>query len=243
MLNCYIVDDELHALNILADYVARTPNINLVGKSDDPIQALQEINDIVPDVAFFDIEMPHLSGLELSKLVKKEISIIFTTAHPNFAVDAFDSGSYDFLLKPIKYERFLKSVQKIAEIRKSMNPEILPHAQKDHIFIQSGFKGQMIRINLEDIIYIESLNNYIIIHLVNEKYIVYLTLKETIETLPANWFSRIHKSIIVNDDKIKSIEGNRVIIDDKTKLPIGSSYKQSFLEKISKNLVKRKLAT
>jgi len=242
MLNCYIVDDELHALNVLSDYIIRTPNINLVGKCDDPLLALQEINDIVPDVAFFDIEMPNISGIELSKLVKKEISIIFTTAHPNFAVDAFDCGSYDFLLKPIKYERFLRSIQKIAEIRKVLNQDPVAHFQKDHIFIQSGLKGQMIRINLEDIVYIESLNNYIIIHVNNEKYIVYLTLKETLETLPANWFSRIHKSIIVNDDKIKSIEGNRVIIDDKTKLAIGSTYKDAFLEKISKNLVKRKLS-
>jgi len=245
MLNCYVVDDELHALNVISDYIARTPNTSLVGRCDDPVAALQEINDIMPDIAFVDIEMPNISGLEFSKLVRKEISIIFTTAHPNFAVDAFDYGSYDFLLKPIKYERFLKSIQKVAEIRKSLSlsHDMLTHSQKDHIFIQSGLKGQMIRINLEDIIYIESLNNYIIIHLSNEKYIVYLTLKETIETLPSNWFSRIHKSIIVNDDKIKSIEGNRVIIDDKIKLAIGSTYKDSFLEKISKNLVKRKLSS
>lgn len=241
MLNCYIVDDELHALNVLSDYISRTPNINLAGKSDDPIAALLEVNEIVPDVVFVDIEMPNISGLEFSKLVKKEVSIIFTTAHPNFAVDAFEYGVHDFLLKPIKYERFLKSVQKVAEMRKNMGQDLV-HPQKDHIFIQSGLKGQMIRINLEDIIYIESLNNYIIIHLSNEKYIVYLTLKETIDTLPSHWFSRIHKSIIVNDDKIKSIEGNRVIIDDKTKLAIGSTYKESFLEKISKNLVKRRLS-
>lgn len=243
MLNCYIVDDELHALNVLSDYIARTPNVSLAGKSDDPIAALLEINEMMPDVAFVDIEMPNLTGLEFSKLVKKGISVIFTTAHPNFAVDAFEHGVYDFLLKPIKYERFVKSIQKISDIRKSMTPDVLTHPQKDHIFIQSGLKGQMIRINLEDIIYIESLNNYIIIHLNNEKYIVYLTLKETIDTLPSNWFSRIHKSIIVNDDKIKSIEGNRVVIDDKIKLAIGSTYRDSFLEKISKNLVKRRLSS
>jgi two-component system LytT family response regulator len=244
MLNCYVVDDELHALNVISDYITRTPNIHLMGKSNDPIAALQQINELLPDVAFVDIEMPYLSGIEFSKLVKKEVTIVFTTAHPNFAVDAFDCGSYDFLLKPIKYERFLKSIQKITEMRKTLSlaHEILQHPQKDHIFIQSGLKGQMIRINLEDIVYIESLNNYIIIHLAHEKYIVYLTLKETIDTLPANWFSRIHKSIIVNDDKIKSIEGNRVIIDDKIKLAIGNTYRESFLEKISKNLVKRKLS-
>jgi len=243
MLNCYIVDDELHALNVLSDYIARTPNVSLAGKSDDPIAALLEINEIMPDVAFVDIEMPNITGLEFSKLVKKEISIIFTTAHPNFAIDAFEHGVYDFLLKPIKYERFVKSIQKITDIRKSLSQDVLAHPQKDHIFIQSGLKGQMIRINLEDIIYIESLNNYIIIHLNHEKYIVYLTLKETIDTLPSNWFSRIHKSIIVNDDKIKSIEGNRVIIDEKIKLAIGSTYRDAFLEKISKNLVKRKLSS
>jgi DNA-binding LytR/AlgR family response regulator len=242
MLSCYIVDDEFHAINLLSDYVNRTANITLAGSNNDPIAALREINDLSPDIAFVDIEMPNISGLEFSRLVRKGIYIIFTTGYPNFAVDAFDQGSSDFLLKPIKYERFLKSVQKITDLKKAAIPDAVIQPQKDHIFIQSGLKGQMIRVNLEDIIYIESLNNYIVIHLPYEKYIVYLTLKETIETLPAASFSRIHKSIIVNDDKIKSIEGNRVIIDDKTKLAIGTTFKEPFLEKISKNLVKRRLS-
>ena len=241
MLNCYIVDDEFHALKVLADYVIRTPNINLVGKSEDPIMALQEINDIEPDILFLDIEMPSISGLEFSKLVKRETTVIFTTAHPNFAVDAFDHDSCDFLLKPIKYERFLKSIQKASEARKIGVKEEITPIQKDHIFVQSGVKGQMIRITLTDIVYIESLNNYIIIHLNNEKHIVYLTLKETIDTLPPEIFSRIHKSFIVNDDKIRSIEGNRVIMDDKIKLTIGSSFRETFLKKISKHLMKKHL--
>jgi two-component system LytT family response regulator len=241
MLNCYVVDDEFHALNIIAGYINKTPNINLTGKNEDPILALQHINEIAPDIVFVDIEMPSISGLEFSKLLNKDTTIIFTTAHPNFAVDAFDYGVCDFLLKPVKYERFLKSIQKVIEMRKAaVGKQESEQPQKDHIFIQSGLKGQIIRVNLQDVTYIESLNNYIIIHLSNEKYIVYLTLKETIDTLPSTCFSRIHKSIIVNDDKIRSIEGNRVIIDDKTKLAIGNSFKEAFMEKISKNLVKRK---
>jgi DNA-binding LytR/AlgR family response regulator len=239
MLNCYIVDDESHALNVLAGYITKTPQVNLIGTSQDPIVALQEINDMLPDIAFVDIEMPMMSGLELSRLIKKETSIIFTTAHPNFAVDAFDQGSFDFLLKPIRYERFLRSIQKVSEMRLRMASDTM--VQKDHIFIQSGFKGQMIRIKIEDIYFIESMNNYVIIHVNKEKHIVYLTLKETLDTLPKVLFSRIHKSLIVNDEKIRSIEGNMVVIDDKTKLTIGNTYKDAFLEKISRNLVKRKI--
>jgi DNA-binding LytR/AlgR family response regulator len=236
------VDDEFHAIEVLANYVDKTPNIQLLGKCDDPVLALQEINETTPDLVFVDIEMPVISGLEFKNLIKDTTSIVFTTAQASFAVDAFNQGHYDFLLKPIKYERFLKSIQKITEIRKKEESLALIDApKKDHIFIQSGLKGQMIRIPLVEILYIESLNNYVIIYLKEEKHIVYLTLKEIIQTLPAESFSRIHKSIIVNDEKIKLIEGNRVVINEKTKLAIGNSFKDGFLEKIFKNLIKRKI--
>jgi len=241
MLNCYIVDDEIHALNVLAGYVNKTPNINLVGSSEDPVVALQQINRLVPDIAFLDVDMPTMTGLELSRLINRQTAVIFTTAHANYAVDAFDMDTVDFLLKPIKYERFLKSVEKITEMRRNSGPEVITITQKDHIFIQSGLKGQMVRIRLRDIDYIESTNNYITIYLPNnQSHVVYITLKETLDTLPEEMFSRIHKSIIVNDEKIQSVEGNRVIIDEQTSLPIGNTFREPFLEKISKYLVRRK---
>ncbi len=241
MTTCYVIDDESHAINILNSYINQTPGLELIGSNDNPVKALQEISALKPDIVFTDIEMPLLSGTEVSKHFDKKIKVVFTTAHPGFAVEAFDLGSHDYLLKPIKYQRFLQCIQRL----KPPNAEQVKNANNDespkHIYVQSGTKGQMARIKLEDILYIESLNNYIIIHLPDYKHIVYLTLKEILLTLPESTFSRIHKSIIINDDKIRFIEGNQVIIQDKLKLTIGNSYREYFFNKISKSVLKRRI--
>jgi len=238
MTTCYVIDDESHAINILLSYINQTPGLELVGSNDNPIKALEEISTLQPDIVFTDIEMPILTGTEVSKHFDKKIKVVFTTAHPGFALEAFELGSYDYLLKPIKYERFLQCVQRLKpELEKSA----ITHEAPKHIYVQSGTKGQMARIKLEEILFIESLNNYIIIHLPDIKHIVYLTLKEMQHTLPEPNFSRIHKSIIINDDKIRLIEGNQVIIQDKIKLTIGNSYREYFFNKIAKSILKRKL--
>lgn len=236
MLNCYIVDDELHALNILADYIARTPGLNLIGKSLSAVSALEEVNARRPDLAFVDIEMPELSGLALSELFPKIITVVFTTAHAGFAASAFDLGSYDFLLKPIKYERFLKTIQKIQNIRRDLYHN---NHEKSHIFIPSDIKGKMTRVNLTEVIYIESMSNYLVIYLSHEKHVLHMTLNEMEASLPEN-FSRIHRSVIINENKIKSVKGNQVIISEKTKLTVGQNYRADFLKKISQFLMKRK---
>jgi len=239
MLTCYIVDDELHAIDVLKSYISKTPSTELIGCNQNPLIALTEINEKLPDIAFIDVNMPQLSGLECSNLINKDVSIIFTTAHAEYAVDAFNLNAYDFLLKPVKYERFLQTIFKVAERRLQKQPGELSSLKEDHIFIHSGLKGQMIRIDLNDIVYIESLNNYLIFHLNTEKHIVYITLKELIQALPSNSFSRIHKSVIVNDSKIKAIESNQVVINDKLRLTIGQAYKEDFFNKLSKNIVKK----
>ncbi len=241
MTTCYIIDDESHAINILNSYINQTPGLELIGSNDNPVNALHEISALQPDIVFTDIEMPLLSGTEVSKHFNKKIKVVFTTAHPGFALEAFDLGSYDYLLKPIKYQRFLQCVQRL----KPQDPEpkkiVAADEPPKHIFVQSGAKGQMARIKFDDILYIESLNNYIIIHLPDNKHIVYLTLKEILLSLPEPTFSRIHKSLIINDDKIRFIEGNQVIIHDKIKLTIGNSYREYFFNKISKSILKRRI--
>lgn len=243
MTTCYIIDDESHAISILNNYINETPGLKLVGSNGNPVNALHEIAALQPDIVFTDIEMPVLSGTEVSKHFDKKIKVVFTTAHPGFALEAFDLGSYDYLLKPIKYQRFLQCVQRLLmHDTESLNPKNLNTGEPSkHIYVQSGTKGQMARIKLDDILFIESLNNYIIIHLPDNKHIVYLTLKEILLTLPESTFSRIHKSIIINDDKIRFIEGNQVIIQDKIKLTIGNSYREYFFNKISKSILKRRI--
>jgi two-component system LytT family response regulator len=241
MTTCYIIDDECHAINILNSYIDQTPGLELVGSNENPVNALQEISALKPDIVFTDIEMPLLTGIEVSKHFDKKIKVVFTTAHPGFALEAFDLGSYDYLLKPIKYQRFLQCVQRLKPPETEPQKSIAADEPATHIYVQSGTKGQMARIKLEDILYIESLNNYIIIHLPDNKHIVYLTLKEMLLTLPESTFSRIHKSIIINDDKIRFIEGNQVIVQDKIKLTIGNSYREYFFNKIAKSILKRRI--
>ncbi|WP_342648152.1 LytTR family DNA-binding domain-containing protein [Mucilaginibacter sp. CSA2-8R] len=241
MTTCYIIDDESHAINILNSYINQTPGLELIGSNDNPVNALQEISALQPDIVFTDIEMPLLSGTEVSKHFDKKIKIVFTTAHPGFALEAFELGSYDYLLKPIKYQRFLQCIQRLKPPDAEQKQNVDNAESPKHIYVQSGTKGQMARIMLEDILYIESLNNYIIIHMPDNKHIVYLTLKEILLTLPESTFSRIHKSIIINDNKIRFIEGNQVIIQDKLKLTIGNSYREYFFNKIAKSILKRRI--
>jgi DNA-binding LytR/AlgR family response regulator len=239
MLKCYIIDDETHALEILTKYIEQTPELTLIGFNTNPVLGVQEINTLHPDLVFMDIEMPMLSGTEASRLIQHDTIIVFTTAHSGFALQAFDLGSHDYLLKPIRYERFLQSVGRIRS--KFINhPLEITQTESNHIFVQSGAKGQIVRVDLKEVFYIESLNNYIVIYTTHEKHIVYITLKEILSTLPEKQFERIHKSIIVNLDRIKSIEGSKVVVEDQTKLPIGNSYRDGFLSRISKNLVRKK---
>lgn len=238
MLTCYVLDDELHAIDIIKSYIAKTPNTELIGFNQNPLMALNEINSKLPDIAFVDVNMPHLSGIDCFNLIKKEVSIIFTTAYAQYAVDAFDRNAYDFLLKPVKYERFLQTILKVTDYRlqQSANARLY---KDDHVFIHTGLKGQMTRIEFDDILYIESLNNYLVFHLKTEKHIVYITLKELIQTLPTDGFSRIHKSVIVNNSKIKTIESNQVIVNEKIRLNIGQAFKGDFLNKLSKQIIKK----
>lgn len=239
MLTCYVLDDEFHAIDILKSYITKTPITELIGYNQNPVAAISEINEKLPAIAFVDVNMPHLSGLECSTLINKDVSIIFTTAHAEYAVDAFNQNAYDFLLKPVKYERFLQTILKVTDGRLQKKYTGIQSLKEDHIFVHSGLKGQMVRIAFDDILYIESLNNYLVFHLKTEKHIVYITLKELLQALPGDNFSRIHKSVIINDSKIKAIESSQVVLNDKLRLTIGQAYKEDFFNKLSKSIVKK----
>jgi len=236
MCRCYIIDDESHAIQLLTGYVGQTPGLNLIGSSVDPISGLHAVLANKPDVLFLDVDMPKMSGLDLYNGLDKNIKVIFTTAHPNYAVEAFDLAAADFLLKPIRYSRFLKSVSKIMDTPKGLQAGPV----SDFFFIQSSIKAKMFRINFDDVSYIESFNNYLVIHLRSEQHIVYMSLRELLEKLPDTKFCRIHKSYIINFSKIRAVEGNRVFLSDIPELPIGSQYKVAFFKLIQSNFLQKK---
>ena len=240
MITCYIVDDEAHAIEVLERYIAQTPGVELVGSTENPLLALEAISQgkVEPEIVFADVDMPQLSGVDLADLIAPHARVVFTTAYPNFAVDAFDKNAVDYLLKPITYERFLKSLNKIRERRPASPACAKPLEEACYFFVKSEVKGKLERVDLADILYVEALHNYVRIHLTHKKIITYLTMKELEAQLPAASFSRVHKSFIVHNNKVKAVEGNQVLLENDTKIALGATHRDSFLANINARLVK-----
>jgi DNA-binding LytR/AlgR family response regulator len=231
MISCYIIDDEFHAIEILSDLIALTPGLELAGHQTSPLMALEDLQSSrPPDITFIDIHMPELSGMAFAAHVQQLTTVIFTTAYAKFAVEAFERDAFDYLLKPISQERFLTCITKYK--KKLGGPAARP--KEDFFYVKSDVKGKMVRINTPDITYIEGALNYVIIHLLSDtKQITYLTMSEIEQYLPENDFLRIHKSFIVNTQKIRFITGEEISLVDKSILSIGSAYKAQFLERLN----------
>lgn len=238
MITCYVIDDEFHAIEILCDLIMKTPGLELLGHTTNPLIGLDFITSgNAPNLTFVDIDMPELSGIELAELVNLYTSVIFTTAYNQFAVEAFEKEAFDYLLKPINHARFLKCINKY----KKQSIKNLLLKKKEYFYIKGEVKGKLIRINIDEITYIEGALNYIIIHMIDgKKQITYLTLSEFQDFLPETMFFRIHRSFIINTEKIKSIGGNNITLDDKTILNIGNAYKEDFFGSLNKRLLKTK---
>lgn len=231
-IDCYVVDDEKHAIEALSDYINQTPGWNLVGTETRPLHAFQEITSkrVKPDVTFLDIDMPKLSGMQLSELIRPHTEIIFSTAYPSYALPAFERNALDYLLKPITYERFLKTVSRAQEILRAKKIQPV----QEYFFIHSDKKSKMLKINTNEISYIQGLSNYIQLHTVSGNiHTIYISMKELSEKLPYEQFFRTHRSFIVNINQVELIQGNGVILKDKTHIPLGVAYKEEFLKKIN----------
>lgn len=233
MNTCYVIDDEHHAIETLAGYINKFPGLNLIGSCINPLEAINEVRNAEKiDIVFLDVDMPELSGLEVADIISPYADVIFTTAYPNYAVQAFEKNGSDFLLKPISFERFTKSVTKVQNLISS-RMTTSQHSTNEHFFINPGIKGRMIQLSYSDILYIEGLKNYVIIYTVEGKYITYLSMREIEKSIPLSRFIRIHKSYIINIDRIKSIDGNNVLLSQSSELPIGISFKDSFINMIN----------
>ena len=225
-LTCAIVDDEPLALNLLESYVAKTPFLLMKGKYSSAVQAMQELPDNPVDLLFLDIQMPELNGLEFSKMLSTHTRVIFTTAFSQYAIDGYKVNALDYLLKPISYTDFLQAAGKALQWF-----ELLLRTDKseeaESIFVKSEYK--LVQIELKNILYVEGLKDYVKIYEENApKPILSLTsLKAMEELLPPSRFIRVHRSFIVQKDKIRLVERGRIVFG-KNYIPISDSYKQAF---------------
>lgn len=238
MIRCFIIDDEPHAVTKMEQFVHQTPFLQLVGSYTNALEAIHQIQDQQIDLLFLDIHMPEISGMDVLKMVNKDVMIVLTTGYSEYAVESFEHNAIDYLLKPITYARFLKAAQKANDRYKSTNqPAAFPKQERDYIFIKGEHKGKQVKIDLNDIEYIEGLKNYVAFHCSAEKHMVVMTMKDVETLLPTKAFARIHNSFIISLQKIKAIEGNHVLLTNHDKgnisLPIGPTYKAQFLDRIA----------
>ncbi len=238
MINCIIVDDEQHAIDILVHYVKQTPHLNLVASFTNPIEALQLLGQQKIDLAFLDIQMPELSGIDLIKTIQGKTKVILTTAYSEFALEGYELYVVDYLMKPIRLPRFLAAVQKAVEQINAGNETQQKKTEDDYIFVKTESKGKLLKINLADIDYIESMKNYVAIHRGLQKTLVYTTMIELEERLPKKQFIRVHKSFIIPISRITGIEGNLVRLKNVTaEILIGENYKAELMEIIRGKMI------
>jgi DNA-binding LytR/AlgR family response regulator len=225
-LKCLIIDDEPIARRIIREFVEKVYYLELLGEAEDPVAANKILEKESIDLIFLDIQMPRMTGMKfLQSKADPSFLTIITTAYPNYAVEGFELNILDYLVKPIAVERFVKACTKAKqyfELKKSGRKE-------DYFFVKS--EGRVEKIEFNDLIYIESIGNYLRLHLSNRTMIVYLTLKSLLEQLPTTEFIQVHKSFAVNKSKVKSIDGNEIRFDKQT-VPIGLTMKEEVLKEI-----------
>ncbi|NML23253.1 response regulator transcription factor [Pseudoflavitalea sp. G-6-1-2] len=233
-IQCLLIDDEPYAVSLLEEYIGQVPYLQLQHKCYNALEALEWLKGNRPDLIFLDINMPHLSGMQLAGLLPPNQLFIFTTAYSEFAAESYEKNAVDYLVKPITFDRFLKSVIKVSNLlsvneEKCQQPAIAP--QK--LFLKTG--RAIVQLEYHDVLMVEGLKDYVVFHTSSGKHIVYKRMKELEESLPAN-FSRIHLSYIVNRNHIRRIEDNHIHIGQE-RVPVGDKYREQFLQRISKDLL------
>ncbi|WDF55147.1 LytR/AlgR family response regulator transcription factor [Mucilaginibacter sp. KACC 22063] len=239
MIRCLVVDDEPLAIHIVEDYISKVPFLQLVKATTNPIEALTMVQDGGIDLVFLDVQMPELTGMQFLKIANGKAKVILTTAYPQYALDGYELDVVDYLLKPIAFDRFFKSVQKAQSV---IRPAVVAPApvkeetqaqyddfMSDFIFVKTEHKIQ--KVYLHDILFIEGLKDYISIFTPDERIITLQNMKKMEDALPEKHFVRVHKSYIVALNKIDSIERSRISIGDKV-IPIGDTYRDQFYDKI-----------
>ncbi|MDV7139488.1 LytTR family DNA-binding domain-containing protein [Maribacter sp. TH_r10] len=237
MIRCIAIDDEPLALRQIVSYIEKTPFLVLENQFESALQAISYLEENEVDLMFVDINMPDLSGMDFVKSLNNPPKVIFTTAYSEYAIEGFKVDAIDYLLKPIGYSDFLKAAVK-AKDRIDPKVEVNTEIQSNDkfLFIKSEYK--ILRINLSDIKYIEGMREYLRIHLQSEKPIMTLmSMKKMEEFLSSDHFMRVHRSYIVNLDKISTVERNRIVFDKNVYIPISEQYKSKFQKFLDDNFL------
>lgn len=238
MINCFVLDDEPHAIDVLVHYIQQTPYLRLTGTGSNPLQALPLLNEQTPDLLFSDIHMPGISGLDLVKSLKGKTKVILCSAYSEFAAEGFELEVIDYLVKPIRLPRFVQAVQRAAYMIGGIVQQQTLALEDDYIYVKTEQKGKLLKINLADIEYIEGRKNYVAIHHNGRTIMALLNMKDLEERLPPQHFMRVHKSFIIPLRKITGIESNVIILkDSRAEVALGDNYKSAFMEKMKNKLM------
>ena len=231
-MNCIVVDDDKMSLRVIEEYVGKSDGLNLTGSFSNAIDAINLIkSDKSVDLVFLDIEMPEMTGIDFMNNLDNPVQVIIISSKEKYALDAFNYDVTDYLLKPITYSRFFKAIDK-AVIR--YNRDRLDNQKTDEIFIKKG--SSLVRIKFDEILWIEALENYVILNTSSDKLTIHFTMKAIEKRLPSKKFIRIHRSFIVNTSKISVIQDNSVEIKvhgETINIPIGKSYKDQLMRDIN----------
>jgi two-component system LytT family response regulator len=234
-IRCLIIDDKPLAIDILADYTRKTPFLELIATTTNPIEGLSIIREQQIDLVFLDIQMPELTGLQFMKIAGKQCKVILTTAYSEYALDGFEHDVIDYLLKPIAFDRFYRAAEKAMQSIGNSFDKIppLPQAEQrnEYLFVKTEHRIQ--KVNLRDILFVEGLQNYISINTGTERILSLQPLKKIEETLPQKEFIRVHKSFIIALRHITAIERSRIFIGESI-IPIGDNYREGFYGIIEK---------
>ena len=233
MITCIALDDEPLALELIADYISKVPYLQLLHTNTNAIEALQYLQNNKADLLFLDIQMPELTGLQVMKIIQNNCRVILTTAYSEYALDGYEHNVIDYLLKPISFDRFYTAAEKArlvfakpAEHTNTINQPI-----PNFIFIKTD--SRLVKVNLDDILLVQGMKDYIAIHTTLDKLITLQSMRSMEDSLPPGQFIRVHKSFIIALNKIDSIERNRIFIKDEV-IPVGDTYKESFFKLIEK---------
>ena len=244
MIKCVLIDDEQHAIDVLKVHISKVPLLKVAFATTNPVEAFQYIQQNDTDLIFLDIQMPELNGIQFLELLNGKVKVILTTAYREHALDAFEYGAIDYLLKPVLFDRFLKAIQKVINGNDNKETENLElqrsgQSEKEFLFVKTGVRNKIVRVLIKDIQYIESKGNYVTFIMPTGKVLTLLSLKELENELPKRSFIRIHNSYIVALNKISAVEGNQIQVSNR-QLPIGDTYKKSVIEILAGHIVQKK---
>jgi DNA-binding LytR/AlgR family response regulator len=224
-MTCVAIDDEPIALEVIEEYISKTPNLELLKTFTDGFKAIEFIKENKVQVIFLDIQMPQITGLQLLKSLSEPPLVIFTTAYSNYAIEGFNLNAIDFLLKPFEFDRFLKAVNKASEYISYRERPAEAVTNTNFIFVKSDY--QIIKIDLTDISMIEGMDDYVKIFTSKKMILSNMTMKDILSKLPASNFTRVHRSFIVSLNHIESVRNKRIKIGEKF-VPVGDSFADSF---------------